>query len=166
MSKLLSNNRKKYMEKMYSKYWINAREKIYGFSLYDRNLIKMIKNNSEGVRILEVAVGTGYPFADYFCKCGWDIYGIDISPLLIEKCQSEHPCIKCKIADAEDLPFSDNFFDTVYCFHSSWYFPDIMKAISEMIRVVKPRGEVFFDIQNLNNISIKKAYFKRLGVFN
>jgi len=32
--------RKKYMRDIYSQYWITAREKIYGFTQYDKNLIK------------------------------------------------------------------------------------------------------------------------------
>mgnify|MGYP001281726718 CR=1 FL=1 len=120
------NSIKKHMRDKYSNYWITAREKKYGFLEYDKNLIEYITENAdkgEG-RILEVGVGTGYPFATTFQEKGYDVYGIDISPQLVDKCKKSYPNIKCEVGDAENLPYKDNFFDVVYCFHSTWYFPD------------------------------------------
>ncbi len=158
--------RKKYMRDVYSKYWIAAREKKYGFSEYDKNLIEYITKNAGGRKLLEVAIGTGYPFADYFYKEGYVVHGIDISPLLVEKCKRLFPDVDCKVGDAENLPYEDNCFDVVYCFHSTWYFPDLIKAISEMMRVVVPKSLVIFDIQNLNNQLISKSYSKNLRRYN
>jgi len=158
--------RKKYMRDIYSKYWITSREKKYGFSEYDKNLIEYITKNVGRGRLLEVGIGTGYPFADYFQKKGYDVYGIDISPLLVEKCKRLFPDVNCVVGDAENLPYEDCFFDVVYCFHSTWYFPDLIKAISEMMRVAVPKGLVIFDIQNLNNNIISSSYLKRLSRYN
>ena len=81
-------DRKTYMRDIYSRYWIDAREKIYGFPDYDRNLCEYICNYVSNLgKILEVAVGTGYPFADFLQKEGYAVYGIDIAHNLIEKCQ-------------------------------------------------------------------------------
>jgi len=160
------SDRKKYMSNAYSKFWINVREKK-GFQKYDKNLVRyIIKNLGSGGRLLEVAIGTGYPFADYFQKKGYDVYGIDISPLLVEKCKKINPNINCTVSDAERLPYKDNYFDATYCFHSTWYFPDLIKAISEMMRVAVPKGLVIFDIQNLNNNIISSSYLKRLSRYN
>jgi len=160
------SDRKKYMSNAYSKFWINVREKK-GFQKYDKNLVRyIIKNLGSGGRLLEVAIGTGYPFADYFQKKGYDVYGIDISPLLVEKCKKINPNINCTVSDAERLPYKDNYFDATYCFHSTWYFPDLIKVISEMIRVTVPKGLVIFDIMNLNNRIIYKNYHKNLNRYN
>ena len=52
-------DRKTYMKNIYSQYWINAREKIYGFPQYDKNLCNFVcKNIPRGKNILEVGIGT------------------------------------------------------------------------------------------------------------
>ena len=38
-------DRKAYMKNIYSKYWIDARERKYGFLEYDKNLCHYICNN-------------------------------------------------------------------------------------------------------------------------
>lgn len=157
-------DRKTYMKDTYSKYWITAREKIYGFSKYDRNLCNYIcEHTPKGGRLLEVAIGTGYPFGDFFQKAGYSVYGIDISPGLIEKCRELNPNINCRVGDAERLDYSNSYFDCTYCFHSTWYFPNLNKAIDEMLRVTHPAGLVIFDIQNRNNKKIGRAYHKKLS---
>ncbi len=117
-------DRKTYIKEVYSKYWIDAREKKYGFLDYDKNLCSLLINLVDDVRgkkFLEVAIGTGYPFAFYFDSVGAEVFGIDISPDLVAKCQNAYPNVRCEVGDAEKLPYQD-MFDIVYCFHSSWYF--------------------------------------------
>lgn len=161
---VLIMDRKTYTKNVYSKYWITAREKIYGFMEYDKNLCNYVCGRiPKGKKVLEVAVGTGYPFADIFQKLGYIVYGIDISPELIDKCRQTNPLIDCKVGDAEYLDYPDDQFDCTYCFHSTWYFPDLTKAIDEMLRVTHPGGLIIFDIQNRNNKDINRAYRKRLS---
>ncbi len=156
--------RKAYMRDVYSKYWITAREKIYGFLDYDKNLCHYINEHvSRGGSLLEVAIGTGFPFADFFQKWGYSVYGVDISRDLIEKCRQLNSNINCSVGDAEDLPYQDDLFECTYCFHSTWYFPNLNKVIDEMLRVTHSGGLVIFDIQNRNNKDINSAYRKRLS---
>jgi ubiquinone/menaquinone biosynthesis C-methylase UbiE len=157
-------DRKQYMKEVYSKYWITARENIYGFSPYDRNLCEYLRSKvPHGAKVLEVAVGTGYPFADILQKTGYSVFGIDLSLDLIKKCNQTNSKINCAVADAEDLPFANAHFSCTYCFHSTWYFPDLSKALSEMLRVTESPGLVVFDIQNRNSVSIDRAYRFRVA---
>ena len=152
-------DRKTYMKNIYSKYWIKVREKEYGFLEYDKNLCDyIIKNVDKGKKILEVAIGTGFPFGDFFQKQGYKIYGIDIAPTLIEKCKKLNSKIICKVGDAENIEYPDNFFQCTFSFHSTFYFPDLCKVIDEMIRVTTPNGLIIFDIQNKNNYECSKNY--------
>lgn len=156
-------DRKSYLANQYSKYWVKARDDIYGFMEYDKNLCEYIcKNVTAGSKLLEVAIGTGYPFADYLQKHGYVVYGIDISPLLIEKCKELNPEIVCKVGDAENLEYESGSFDCTYCFHSTWYFPDLSKVIDEMMRVTRKGGLVVFDIQNRNNPEIEHNFRKHI----
>ena len=132
---------KEHMIKRYSKHWIKVRDNDAGQSTYSQNLIKIIKDySSRGDKVLEVAIGTGQPFAQNLLKDGYTVYGVDIAPNLINKCKQLNPTIDCRIADAEKLPFNDGFFNLTYCFNSTWYFPNLHKAIDEMIRVTSPGG--------------------------
>ena len=164
-------DRKKFIKEIYAKYWLSARHNDYGFLEYDRNLCNFILANCNKDKILEVAIGTGFPFADYFQKQGYEVYGIDIAPILIEKCKKFNNKIICKIGDAEDIEYPTNFFLCTYCFHSTFYFSNLKQSIKEMIRVTKPGGLVIFDIQNADNymtilnnnklILNKSNYFRR-----
>jgi SAM-dependent methyltransferase len=152
--------RKKYMAEVYSHYWISRRRDL-GFLKYDMNLCRFIESLvAPSSRLLEVAIGTGYPFADYLQKRGYVESGVDIAPVLIDECRKMNPAIDGRVGDAENLPFADDVFDGTYCFHSTWYFPDLRRALGEMVRVTRPSGLIIFDIQNRHEASIAKAYRK------
>jgi ubiquinone/menaquinone biosynthesis C-methylase UbiE len=156
-------DRKTYIKEVYSKYWLNARERMYGFSEYDENLSTYICDHiPRGRKLLDVGIGTGYPLGDFLQKNGYYIYGIDISPELIKKCNILYPDIDAKVGDAEELEYPDNYFGGSYCFHSTWYFTNLKKAIEEMIRVTCHGCLIIFDIQNRNNQEIENAYNKNL----
>jgi ubiquinone/menaquinone biosynthesis C-methylase UbiE len=151
--------RKEYIKKIYHKHWISVRDGEDIISIYDDQLCKLVEVNvSKSACLFEVGIGNGKPIADTLQKSGFEMAGIDLSPDMIRECNSNNPDIRAKVGDAEKLDYPDDSFDCVYCFHSTWYFPDLNAAISEMIRVTKPGGRIFFDIQNRNNDSIEKAY--------
>lgn len=156
-------DRKDYIKNSYSKYWLTARKNIYGFMPYDKAVLEVIEAKATPEsEVLEVAIGTGYPFADSLSKRKYKVYGIDLSPDLINACLQLNSKIMAKVGDAENLEYSNNYFDTVYCMHSSWYLPNLNKAISEMYRVTKDSGHIIFDIQNLNNAYINSLYTKHV----
>ena len=141
--------RKEFMKNVYSKYWSRTR-KEYGVGQYDKDLIHELTLNEKEKKILEVGIGDGIPYSNKLDEMGHEVYGIDISPAHVEKVKNSLPNINVEVMDAEDLKFSDNFFDIVFCFRSTWYFTDLIKVISEMIRVTKNNGVIMFDIQNMN----------------
>ena len=81
--------RKQYIKDIYSHYWLTARQDKYGvFPPYDRHLADLVLSSLKPDTVLEVAVGTGIPFADHFQKTGSVVYGIDIAPVLIENAKT------------------------------------------------------------------------------
>jgi len=151
------------MRDVYWRYWINARKDKYPFSQYDRSLCDVIcKNVSESRKLLDVGIGTGFPFGYYFQRRGYDIYGLDLSMGLLEKCRSLYPEVKCQLANAEAIGYQDDTFECTYCFHSTWYFQNLYKALDEMIRVVRGGGFIIFDIQNKYNMVVDSAFRKRV----
>ena len=157
-----NNERKEFMSKKYGNYWKNARGK-YRQNEYHYNYLRFIQHNVKtGSQILDVRIGTGEPFADTFDKNRYQVFGIDISMDLINECKKINKNLKCSVGDAENINFADNFFDSTYCFASTWYIPDLYKCIDEMLRVTKTDGLLLFDIQNINNIIVRQNYLKRI----
>ena len=156
-----SEKRKEYIRNIYSKIWSRTR-KEYGVGQYDKDLIRELSKKVKNGIILEVGIGDGFPYSNVLDEMGYEVYGIDISPTHVDKVKESLPNINVEVGDSEDLEFTDNFFDVVFCFRSTWYFPDVIKSIREMLRVVKVGGLIMFDLQNSNNLIHKEGHRKRI----
>ena len=117
---------------------------------------------SQGIRdlsdkkILDVGCGRGGVLRD-FVKYGaspQNLYGIDLLEDRIEKAKKLYPHINFLKANAENLSYSDNFFDIVICFtvFSSIFDKDMKSNIAkEMIRVLKKNGFILWYDYFVNN---------------
>ncbi len=147
------------MRREYSRYLLT---KTPRFQPYDRHLSDLVVSvlPMHG-RVLEVASGTGYPFSQELHRKGYQVYGVDIAEALIRESVRLDPGIVVCVGDAERLPFAAHSFDAAFCFHSTFFFPDLSSALDEMIRVTKSGGTMLFDIQNAGHPSIARAYALR-----
>lgn len=151
---------REYYKSYYPERW-KKRVLYYGFTEYHKIILKLI-GTKKGEQVLECGIGTGYPLAICLAKAGANITGIDIAQSLLDQCrlnfQKEGLPINCLRGDIEQLPFEDGSFDRVYCISTTWYLPNIRKALSEMVRVTKRGGIIVFDIMNLFHISSLSIY--------
>lgn len=91
-------------------------------------------------KVLEIGCGAG-AFAPYmldYLKEGMYV-GVDFSKTLIEKCIRFYKC-SAFVAEANDLPFKDKYFDKVFCYGLFFYFESkdyANQVMREMIRVSK-----------------------------
>lgn len=106
--------------------------------------IDLIDNNPE--KILDIATGTA-DFAIAAKKLNpKSIIGIDISEKMIEignkklKRKNLNNFIRLKLADSQNLPFEDNYFDAITIGFGVRNFEEIEKSISEAYRVLKKDG--------------------------
>ncbi|RSN19567.1 SAM-dependent methyltransferase [Streptomyces sp. WAC 05977] len=94
--------------------------------------------------VLEVAVGTGLNLPLY--ADGVTLTGIDLSDgmLSIARARAERlgRPVTLRRADAHDLPFDADSFDTVVCTLGLCAIPDDGKALREMARVLRPGGRL------------------------
>ena len=94
--------------------------------------------------VLEVAVGTGLNLPLY--PAGVTLTGIDLSDgmLAIARGRAERlgHSVTLRRADAHDLPFDADSFDTVVCTLGLCAIPDDGKALREMARVLRPGGRL------------------------
>lgn len=97
--------------------------------------------------VLEVGVGTGANFALYGEQVD-HIVGIEPDPHMLARARVRAESVERELslhqAGAEALPFDAGRFDTVV---ATWVFctiPDAEAAARELLRVLKPGGELFF----------------------
>ncbi len=57
--------------------------------------------------------------------------------------------IETDTSDVCDLPFADNTFDAVSCRFGFMFFPDMLLAAKEMVRVLKPGGRIATSVWNV-----------------
>ena len=96
--------------------------------------------------VLDIASGTGEPglTAASIVKNG-KVIGTDLSEEMVA-IAAENAKAKgltnfdTKVCSADDLPFDNESFDAVICRNGVMFFPDLQKAASEILRVLKPGG--------------------------
>lgn len=101
-----------------------------------------------GMKVVDVGCGLGYLgylYWQYFGKGGCYI-GLDISHKLMKDAREEsknwakNGDAYFYAGNAYNLPFTDNFTDCVMCQALLMHLKEPKKALSEMIRITKPRG--------------------------
>jgi len=102
----------------------------------------------EGTCFLDVGCGTGWAvsYVSNLLNGVGKFYGIDISSKMIEKAKENFSNLKNVYlyqANAEKLPFQDNFFDCIICTHSFHHYYNPSKVLDEMCRVLKHRGRLY-----------------------
>ncbi|HLR27039.1 MAG TPA: methyltransferase domain-containing protein [Fodinibius sp.] len=98
-----------------------------------------------GETVLDISCGTGLvimPVGE-IVRPGGSVMGIDLSEGMIEEARQERnkkdiENIYFQQMDAEALELPDNTFDVVICSLGLMYYPHPEKALSEMVRVLKP----------------------------
>jgi ubiquinone/menaquinone biosynthesis C-methylase UbiE len=110
------------------------------FEPFARDLIQLC-NIRHSDRILDVACGTGIVSRlaiDYVDVTVGKVIGVDINSIMLNiahRCSAEKD-IDWKEGSATSLPFLNESFDLVICQQGLQFFPDRLKALREMNRVL------------------------------
>ena len=98
-----------------------------------------------GKRVLEIGVGMGADYLEWL-KVGALATGVDLSSASLERARQR--CVMAGhrsdlgLADAENLPFSENTFDIVYSYGVMHHSADPAQCVREARRVLKPGGQL------------------------
>jgi len=103
-----------------------------------------------GHKVLDIACGSGVVTRDIAALIGSQHapVGLDISPGMLTVARSLDASIDWRCGDACELPFADDSFDRVVCQFGLMFFSDRLKALQEMLRVLKPGGRLAVAVWN------------------
>ncbi len=109
----------------------------------NHKVIKQILDNCqicEGVKILDVACGTGVLFPDYIERKAI-VTGIDISPEMVKTAKEKHPQINVICGDAEEISFNKTF-DVIMIYNAFPHFTEPERLISNLSNALAKGGRI------------------------
>ena len=118
-------------------------------------------------KILEVGIGSGLNLPFYDKSKIEEIWGIDPSEELnamakkvaIEECMN----VNFITSSAEDIPFPNDYFDTVLITYTMCTIPSVLQANKEIKRVLKSSGKMIFCEHGVSPDENIKKWQKRLN---
>lgn len=93
----------------------------------------------KGQKVLDVGCGEGR-FGRILRDKGFKVTGIDPVAAFIYRAREDDPISDYQIGDVENLAYGDNSFDGLVSYLTIIDFPNLDKAMDEMVRVLKPGG--------------------------
>lgn len=121
-------------------------------------------------KVLDIGCGTGIFLVRVAKTYGVDGTGIDISEKSIATAKSlrlrsgQATRLHFQVGDAVQLPFANKSFDYVLSFDSLEHIQDQAISLSEMVRVLKPKGSLLVYTINRNQRYTWHFWLSKLGV--
>ncbi len=106
-----------------------------------REAVSVAIGASPGLKVLDLAAGTGTSAATYAAK-GADVVACDFSQGMLAEGKRRHPELDFVAGDAMALPFADETFDVTTISYGLRNVHDPQLAMREMLRVTKPGGRL------------------------
>jgi ubiquinone/menaquinone biosynthesis C-methylase UbiE len=140
---------------------------LFNRKLYCKVLDTVLKHS--GRKILDVGVGNGHLEKMLSEKSDVIVSGIDISEDMIKNAAKrnfsavQQGRVILSLGDCCDLQFSDGMFDAVTSINTIYFWPDTIKGLSEIRRVLKDDGifiNAVYSQEWLKKVSYTKHGFK------
>ncbi len=118
-------------------------------SITEQTLARM--DLKPGDRVLDLGCGTGWT-SRMMAKAvangdkPGQVIGLDVADEMIRRARSastDHENVMFVVGSAQQVPWEENFFDKVLSVESFYYYADQERALSELFRVMAPKGELY-----------------------
>ena len=145
-----------YEKGIWGKYFNYSNKKVFEYS------IKKITIDS---KVLDIGCGPGQmeELVTELAVRG-EAIGLDISNKMLLRAKEKHGKASFVFGFADNIPFPENYFDIVYCLNSFHHYPNQVKALKEMFRVLKKDGHLYLLDATRDGI-FRKAWTKMLNMF-
>lgn len=132
-------------------------------TLHDINThLEFERMSGEGGKVLDVGCGNGI-YSKEIAKRGNIVYAVDI---IKRKELFGYDNIIFTIAFSENLPFDDNYFDTILCLFMLEHVADYEKSIKEIVRVSRKYGKIIIGIPYISMKNFRKVASMTLPILN
>jgi ubiquinone/menaquinone biosynthesis C-methylase UbiE len=128
------------------------------------------KINLHNKKTLEIGLGQGADSMQLIDR-GAVYYGIDLTDESVRRVKERFSLFnktyqEISVANAENIPYRDNFFDVIYTHGVIHHSPSIQKITEEIYRVLKPGGQAVIMLYHKNsfNYYISINFFRRIGL--
>ncbi len=128
---------------------------LSGFFNHIHNRIISELKPKTGDKILDIGCGTGSLLEKINGLAKAELIGIDFSKTMIKTAKAKKSSnfesnIGYLVADSSELPFNENYFDSVISTISFHHYPDQPKSLREINRVLKPSGRFYLADHSFN----------------
>jgi len=128
--------------------WDTMREDFFDETIAD-SILKASDLKPEST-VVDVGCGTGFltQYAAMHTRGSGRIVGVDLSPQMLQKAKENLSklgrieSVDFRVGDAENIPIEDGFADAVVGNMILHHCPRPKRAISEMMRILKPGGRI------------------------
>ncbi len=114
-----------------------------------------------GRDVLDVGSGNGYVLSRY-ATAGARVRGVDLTEKATGLCRRRFELAglagEFLVASAESLPFPDESFDCVCSMGVLHHTPDIVTALSELRRVLRPGGRLILMVYHRNSVLYRLTF--------
>lgn len=121
---------------------------------FGEEIIRLLDPKNDDI-VLDVAAGTGEPGLTIASMLnGGKVVITDLSDNMLEIARGNAAArgvknVEFRACDVCELPFADNTFDAISCRFGFMFFPDMLMAAKEMVRVLKPGGRIATAVWNV-----------------
>ena len=117
--------------------------------LTDNFLAKLPHN----AKLIEIGCGTGR-LTSHVLSSGRNVVGLDVSSGMLRVARDRLRASNASLlaGSLDNLPFLESEFDGAYAILVLNLMPDLPSAFTELARVIKPGGTLFFNLPNLKSI--------------
>lgn len=137
------------------------------FRFFQKRVVSLARPQENG-HFLDIGCGIGWAvrYAAGIVGARGEACGIDISPKMIERATVNSSSLKnvhFYVANAEALPFAENYFDYITCTQSFHHYLNPLKVLGEMFRVLKP-GKKIYILDPTADVFIVRLFERRFSM--
>lgn len=111
----------------------------YGRRKVDQGLDRYLPASGAGLRLLDAGCGSGFNLHTLAAR-GFECYGLDAAPGMVEHARSLNPGMDIRLGDVEQLPYEGEEFDYLISIEVIRYLVHPGACVRELHRVLKPGG--------------------------